>query len=40
MKYRSDAKERINKMSAEEAQAKLSELIENDPLFGIRILKG
>ncbi|MBE5813905.1 MAG: hypothetical protein E7320_01680 [Clostridiales bacterium] len=40
MKYRADAKKKINSMSAEEAQAKLKELIENDPLFGIRILKG
>ena len=39
MKYRADAKKKISSMSAEEAQAKLNELIENDPLFGIRILK-
>lgn len=40
MKYRAEAKKKISEMTAEEAQAKLQELIENDPLFGIRILKG
>jgi hypothetical protein len=40
MKYRADAKKKISNMTAEEAQAKLEELIEHDPLFGIRILKG
>lgn len=40
MKYRADAKKKINNMTAEQAQAKLKEMIENDPLFGIRILKG
>lgn len=40
MKYRADARKKISNMSAEEAQAKLKELIDSDPLFGIRILKG
>ena len=40
MKYRNVARQKISSMTAAEAQAKLKELIENDPLFGIRILKG
>lgn len=39
LKYRSQAKERVRKMTAEEAQHFLNELIENDPLLGINILK-
>ena len=40
LKYRSQAKERIRKLSAEQAQKYLDELIDNDPLLGISILKG
>lgn len=40
VKYCSQAKERIKKLSAEEAQKYLNDLIENDPLLGISILKG
>jgi len=40
VKYCGQAKERIKKLSAEEAQKYLNELIENDPLLGISILKG
>ena len=40
MKYRSQAKERIRKLTAEQAQKYLDELIDNDPLLGISILKG
>ena len=40
VKYCGQAKERIKKLSAEEAQKYLNELIENDPLLGINILKG
>lgn len=39
LKYRSQVKERVRKMTAEEAQRFLDELIENDPLLGINILK-
>ena len=39
MKYRSQVKEKVKKLSAEEAQKFLVELIENDPLLGITILK-
>ena len=40
MKYRSKAKEKVRKLSAEEAQKYLDKLIDNDPLLGINILKG
>lgn len=40
MKYRSQVKEKVRKMTAEEAQKFLDELIEKDPLLGINILKG
>lgn len=40
LKYRSQAKERIRKLTAEQAQKYLDELIDNDPLLGINILKG
>lgn len=40
VKYCSQAKEKIKKLSAQEAQAYLNQLIENDPLLGITILKG
>ena len=40
MTYRSQAKERIRKLSAEQAQKYLDELIDKDPLLGINILKG
>ena len=33
------AKDRIRKLSAEQAQRYLNDLIENDPLLGISILK-
>ena len=39
LKYRSQVKDRVRKMTAEEAQKFLDELIENDPLLGINILK-
>lgn len=39
MKYRSQVKEKVKKLSAEEAQKFLVELIEHDPLLGINILK-
>ncbi len=37
---RSQAKDRIRKMTAEQAQKYLDELIDKDPLLGINILKG
>lgn len=40
LKFRSQAKERVRKLSAEEAQKYLNELIDRDPLLGINILKG
>lgn len=40
LKFRSQAKERIRKLTAEQAQKYLYDLIENDPLLGINILKG
>ena len=40
LKYRSQAKDRIRKMTAEQAQKYLDELIDKDPLLGINILKG
>ena len=39
LKYRSQVKDRVRKMTAEEAQKFLDELVENDPLLGINILK-
>ena len=39
LKYRSQVKDRVRKMTAEEAQKFLDELVENDPLLGIDILK-
>lgn len=39
LKYRSQVKDKVRKMTAEEAQKFLNELIENDPLLGINILK-
>ena len=39
LKYRSQVKDRVRKMTAEQAQKFLNELIENDPLLGINILK-
>lgn len=39
IKFCGQAKERVKKLSAEEAQKYLNELIENDPLLGISILK-
>lgn len=39
-KYCDKAKEKVKKLSAEEAQRYLNELIEKDPLLGINILKG
>ena len=40
LKYRSQAKERIRKLTAEQAQKYLDDLIDNDPLLGIKILEG
>lgn len=40
LKYRSQAKERVRKLTAEQAQKYLDELIDKDPLLGINILKG
>ena len=40
LKYRSQAKERVKSLTAEEAKRYLDELIDNDPLLGINILKG
>lgn len=40
LKFRSQAKERVRKLSAQEAQKYLEELIDKDPLLGINILKG
>lgn len=40
LKYRSKAKEKVRKLSAEEAQKFLDKLLDNDPLLGINILKG
>lgn len=40
VKYCGQAKEKIKKLTAEQAQKYLNELIENDPLLGITILKG
>ena len=39
LKYRSQVKDRVRKMTAEQAKKFLNELIENDPLLGINILK-
>lgn len=39
LKYRSQVRDKVRKMTAEEAQEFLYELIENDPLLGINILK-
>ena len=39
LKYRSMVKEKVRRMTAEEAQKFLDELVENDPLLGINILK-
>jgi hypothetical protein len=39
LKYRSQVKDKVRKMTAEEAQKFLNELIEADPLLGINILK-
>lgn len=39
LKYRSQVKEKVRKMTAEEAQRFLDELIEKDALLGINILK-
>lgn len=38
-KYRAKAKERVHTLTAEQAQKYLEQLIENDPLLGIRILQ-
>ena len=38
-KYRAKAKEKIRTLTAEQAQQYLEQLIENDPLLGIRILQ-
>lgn len=40
VKYCGQAKEKVKKLTAEQAQNYLNELIENDPLLGITILKG
>ena len=40
LKFRSLAKERVRKLTAQEAQKYLDELIDKDPLLGINILKG
>lgn len=40
LKYRSQAKDRIRKLTAEQAQKYLDDLIDKDPLLGINILKG
>ena len=40
LKYRAQAKERVRKLTAEQAQKYLDELIDKDPLLGINILKG
>ena len=39
-KYRTKAKEKVKKLTAEQAQKYLNELIDRDPLLGINILKG
>lgn len=40
LKFCSQAKEKVRKLTAEEAQKYLDELIDKDPLLGINILKG
>ena len=40
IKFRSQAKEKVRKLTAQEAQKYLDELIDKDPLLGINILKG
>ena len=39
LKYRSQVKDKVGKLTAEEAQKLLDKLIESDPLLGINILK-
>lgn len=40
LKYRTQVKDKVRKMTAQEAQKFLDELVESDPLLGISILKG
>lgn len=40
LKYRSQARDKIKNLSAEEAKKYLDELVDKDPLLGINILKG
>lgn len=40
LKYRTQVKDKVRKLSAQEAQKFLDELVESDPLLGISILKG
>lgn len=40
LKFRLQAKEKVRKLTAEQAQEYLTELIDKDPLLGISILKG